>query len=168
MFSIENLLDHRGRSKPNLRAQEFPVPSRRAGERGGRSSLTSSCLRGSSCSCLSFATLCALSASAFRLSSCSFSFARFSKLALMLLVLLFTADGSRDLSVMSEHNYHLPGPPPRASMTSPGGTRRSRPPWKGDVPQPPAQPAPHELASLPSAHCTLSAGPMNIISHGIV
>lgn len=67
MFSIENLLDHRGRSKPNPWAQEFPVPSRRAGERGGRSSLTSSCLRGSSCSCLSFATLCALSASAFRL-----------------------------------------------------------------------------------------------------
>ena len=46
----------------------------------------------SSCSCRSWAILCARSASAFRRSSCSFSFARFSKFALMLLVLLFTTE----------------------------------------------------------------------------
>lgn len=57
--------------------------------------LTSSFLRASSCSCFSLAILWALSASAFLRSSCSFSLARFSKLARMLLVLLATVTRKR-------------------------------------------------------------------------
>lgn len=57
--------------------------------------LTSSFLRASSCSCFSLAILWALSASAFLRSSCSFSLARFSKLARMLLVLLATVTWKR-------------------------------------------------------------------------
>lgn len=62
--------------------------------------LTSSFLRASSCSCFSLAILWARSASAFLRSSCSFSLARFSKLARMLLVLLATVTWKRTSQIM--------------------------------------------------------------------
>lgn len=87
--SIQESHPHGVRREPSGPGAEGPSPTPAA--------LTSSCLRASSCSRRSRAILCALSASAFRRSSCSFSFARFSKFALMLLVLLLTAGrrGSR-------------------------------------------------------------------------
>lgn len=81
--------------------------------RAGEGTLTCSRLRASSCSCFSFAVLWAFSASTFRLSSCSFSFARFSKFARMLLVLLFTTEGRRDARRASERQ-RIPRPQPRA------------------------------------------------------
>lgn len=114
-----------------------------SGARAQEGTLTCSCLRASSCSCLSFAILCALSASAFRRSSCSFSFARFSKFALMLLVLLFTTEGRRDARRASERQ-RVPRPQPRtraACHAGPGVTGRSE--------LRPAQPARPRPASAP-------------------
>lgn len=113
--------------------------------------LTSSCRRASSCSRRSFAILCALSASAFRLSSCSFSFARFSKLALMLLVLLLTrGEKSRDFRLTSTP------PSPRTNATHGVTTRGNN--RKGRRPRMPAQPSHHKPALCLSVHCSQGDG----------
>lgn len=116
-----------------------------------RLSLTSSCRRASSCSRRSFAILCALSASAFRLSSCSFSFARFSKLALMLLVLLLTrGEGRRD--------FHLTSTPPSPRTNATHGVTTRGNNREGRRPRMPAQPSHHKPALCLSVHCSQGDG----------
>ena len=102
--------------------------------RGARAppALTSSCLRAASCP---FAVLCARSASAFHPSSGSFSFARFSKLALMLLVLLLTTEEGEIYS----GRHHLPRTRPAPGRPVP---REAGTPAEGEAPPSAASPPP--------------------------
>ena len=150
------------RLKPSVREGAVPTITPRTGDgRAGPGApgppapptLTSSCRRAASCSCRSWAILCARSASAFRRSSCSFSFARFSKFALMLLVLLFTTEKGETYP-----EYRRPSPPHRAGPGAlprdPGTDWLSR----DEPPGLPAQPPPG--TSLRCCVCRTCSGNM--------
>lgn len=95
--------------------------------------LTSSCRRASSCSRLSAASLCALSARRLLSCSCSCSRDRLSKLALMLLVLPVATEG-RGGHISSDVRHHRPGQTVPQGVTNPVGTGQPWTDWEGAAP----------------------------------